>query len=78
MVILNVGKYAPRFKMGFTVMSVLSVGEFTMIFVIRWFVNRDKRKAAFKEESQGKKDEVEDELHTRVRKEEEIPYLPVY
>jgi len=43
-VILNVGKYAPRFKMGFIVMSVLSVGEFSMIFVIRWFANREKRK----------------------------------
>jgi hypothetical protein len=44
-IILNVGKYAPKFNMGFTVMSVLSVGEFSMIFVIRYFVNRDKKKA---------------------------------
>ena len=43
-VILNVGKYAPQFKMGFTVMSVLSVGEFTMIFVIKWFVVRDRKR----------------------------------
>lgn len=75
MVILNVGKYAPRFKMGFTVISVLSVGEFTMIFVIRWFVNRDKRKKALKEESETNKDDGEDEIPTAVRKEEEIPYL---
>lgn len=43
-VILNVGKYAPQFKMGFTVMSVLSVGEFTMIFVIKWFVDRVRKR----------------------------------
>ena len=49
-VILNVGKYAPKFKMGFIVMSVLSVGEFSMIFVIRWFANREKRKASLKQE----------------------------
>jgi ACS family pantothenate transporter-like MFS transporter len=42
--ILNVGKYAPQFKMGFTVMSVLSVGEFSMIFVIKWFVDRDRKR----------------------------------
>lgn len=64
--------------MGFTVMSVLSVGEFTMIFVIRWFVNRDKRKAALKEDSEDKKAETEDEVPTPMRKEDEIPYLPVY
>ncbi|KAK0103174.1 hypothetical protein ONS95_014971 [Cadophora gregata] len=43
-VILNVGKYAPRFKLGFTVMSALSVGEFAMIFVILWFVTRDVKR----------------------------------
>lgn len=43
-VILNVGKYAPQFKMGFTVMSVLSVGEFTMIFVIKWLVDRVRKR----------------------------------
>lgn len=57
--------------MGFTVMSVLSVGEFTMIFVIRWFVNREKR-------SGGPKEAVEDSKIVEQRKGEEIPYLPVY
>ena len=42
--ILNVGKYAPRFKMGFIVMSLLSVCEFAMIFVIKYFVDRDSRR----------------------------------
>jgi hypothetical protein len=32
--------------MGFTVMSVLSVCEFAMIFVIKWFVDRDRKRAA--------------------------------
>jgi MFS transporter, ACS family, pantothenate transporter len=31
--------------MGFTVMSVLSVCEFAMIFVIKWFVDRDRKRA---------------------------------
>ncbi|KAH8600113.1 retrograde regulation protein 2 [Bisporella sp. PMI_857] len=45
-VVLNVGKYAPRFTLGFTVMSVLSVGQFTMIWVIRYFANKDKKHEA--------------------------------
>ncbi|KAE9371716.1 putative allantoate permease [Stipitochalara longipes BDJ] len=52
-VILNVGKYAPRFKMGFTVMSVLSVCEFAMIFVIKYFVDRDSRRDAAAESGRG-------------------------
>lgn len=39
-VILNVGKYAPHFHMGFSVMSGISVLQFAMIFVLRYFVNR--------------------------------------
>ena len=31
--------------MGFIVMSVLSVCEFAMIFVIKWFVDRDWKRA---------------------------------
>ena len=42
-VILNVGKYAPRFHLGFSIMSGLSVLEFAMIFVLRYFVNRQNR-----------------------------------
>ncbi|EXJ88057.1 hypothetical protein A1O1_04984 [Capronia coronata CBS 617.96] len=41
-VILDVGKYAPRFKLGFCVMSGISVLQFSMIFVLRYFVRRDK------------------------------------
>lgn len=41
-VILNVGKYAPKFTMGFGIMSGISVIEFVMIFVLRYFVNREK------------------------------------
>ncbi|KAF2026297.1 putative pantothenate transporter [Setomelanomma holmii] len=39
--ILNVGKYAPRFPMGFAVMSGISVLQFSSIFIIRWFVKRE-------------------------------------
>lgn len=42
-VVLNVGKYAPKFKLGFQVMSALSVGQFLMIFVLRFFANREKK-----------------------------------
>ncbi|KAN0096657.1 putative allantoate permease [Hyaloscypha variabilis] len=59
-IILNVGKYAPRFKLGFTVMSVLSVGEFTMIFVIKYFVDRDSRRAKAAESEVGRS-ELDDE-----------------
>lgn len=53
--VLDTSKYAPKFKLGFTVMSVLSVGEFVMIFVIRWFVNRDAKK-------EKERERVEEEL----------------
>jgi ACS family pantothenate transporter-like MFS transporter len=42
-VILNVGKYAPRFHLGFSVMSGISVLQFTMIFVLRFFVQRQTK-----------------------------------
>lgn len=38
------GKYAPRFKLGFCIMSGLSVLQFAMIFVLRYFVNREGTK----------------------------------
>lgn len=53
-VILNVGKYAPKFKMGFTVMSVLRVCEFGMIFVIKYFVDQDKKANAVVESGVGR------------------------
>jgi MFS transporter, ACS family, pantothenate transporter len=47
LLILNVGKYAPRFHLGFSVMSGISVLEFAMIFVLRYFVKReDKQRQA--------------------------------
>lgn len=52
--ILNVGKYAPKFKLGFTVMSVLSVCEFGMIFVIKYFVDRDRKASAVVESGVGR------------------------
>ncbi|EHY53887.1 hypothetical protein HRR81_001369 [Exophiala dermatitidis] len=52
-VILNVGKYAPRFKLGFCIMSGLSVLQFTMIFVLRYYVSRD----------QARKKQIEDEFN---------------
>jgi MFS transporter, ACS family, pantothenate transporter len=39
--ILDVGKYAPRFHLGFCVLSGISVCQFGMIFVLRWFVKHD-------------------------------------
>jgi MFS transporter, ACS family, pantothenate transporter len=39
--ILNVDKYAPRFHMGFAVMSGISVLQFASIFIIRWFGKRE-------------------------------------
>lgn len=39
--ILDVGKYAPRFRMGFGIMSGISVLQFFSIFLIRWFGNRE-------------------------------------
>ena len=68
-VILNVGKYAPKFKMGFTVMSVLSVGEFSMIFVIRYFVNRDKRKVVAAERLETPTSSRESEIQKAVNDE---------
>lgn len=40
-VILNVGKYAPKFTMGFSVMCGFSACEFGIIFVLRYFANRE-------------------------------------
>lgn len=44
LLILNVGKYAPRFKLGFSVMSGISVLQFASIFLVRWFARREVRK----------------------------------
>jgi ACS family pantothenate transporter-like MFS transporter len=41
---LNFSKYGPQFRMRFTVMSILTVGESTIIFVIKWFINRDRKR----------------------------------
>jgi MFS transporter, ACS family, pantothenate transporter len=42
--ILDVGKYAPRFHLGFCVLSGISVCQFAMIFVLRWFVKHDPQR----------------------------------
>jgi ACS family pantothenate transporter-like MFS transporter len=42
--------------MGFTVMSVLSVCEFAMIFVIKYFVDRDRKRAATVESEVGRRE----------------------
>lgn len=44
-VVLNVGKYAPKFTLGFRVLVGISVGQWLSIWVIRWFVNRGERTA---------------------------------
>lgn len=46
-IVLNVGKYAPRFHLGFSVMSGFSVLQFTMIFVLRFFVKRQTKQEKF-------------------------------
>jgi ACS family pantothenate transporter-like MFS transporter len=51
--ILDVSKYAPRFHLGFSVMSGISVLEFASIFLILWFVRRDERN----KEREGSEDE---------------------
>ncbi|KXH64791.1 major facilitator superfamily transporter [Colletotrichum salicis] len=43
-VILDVGKYAPSFHMGFSVMCGVSVLELSSIFLIRYFENREVTK----------------------------------
>ena len=40
MVILNVGKYAPEFKMGFSIMCGVSVLQFCAIFLIKFVSER--------------------------------------
>ena len=42
--ILDVGKYAPRFKMGFAVLSGISVLQFISVFLVRWFARREAEK----------------------------------
>jgi ACS family pantothenate transporter-like MFS transporter len=63
--ILDTSKYAPRFHLGFSIMSGISVLEFAMIFVLRYFVNRDKEKESAVEVKKG------DEAETKVDSEEE-------
>lgn len=70
LVILDVGKYAPRFHLGFSIMSGLSVCQFAMIFVLKWFVERQERRAKLKQAmgdgegegsmDRGSRDEVKD------------------
>ncbi|RDW87083.1 putative Major facilitator superfamily transporter [Aspergillus mulundensis] len=43
LLILDTGKYAPKFTMGYSVMSGISVLQFGIIFVIRWFARREER-----------------------------------
>ncbi|KAF2815549.1 putative pantothenate transporter [Mytilinidion resinicola] len=42
LLILDVGKYAPKFHLGFSVMSGLSILEFSSIFIIRYFAKREE------------------------------------
>ncbi|KAL4882478.1 hypothetical protein BJY04DRAFT_187148 [Aspergillus karnatakaensis] len=49
-VILDTSKYAPKFTMGYSIMSGISVLQFAMIFVLRYFANREKRLEVEEEE----------------------------
>ncbi|EED16168.1 allantoate permease, putative [Talaromyces stipitatus ATCC 10500] len=42
--ILNTSKYAPKFTMGWSILTGISVCQLAMVFVIRWLVMRDKRR----------------------------------
>jgi ACS family pantothenate transporter-like MFS transporter len=54
--------------MGFTVMSVLSIGEFTMIFVIKYFVDKDRDSArAASAESEVGRNELDNEAQPVVQ-----------
>ncbi|KAF2644628.1 retrograde regulation protein 2 [Massarina eburnea CBS 473.64] len=44
LLILDVGKYAPRFRLGFAVMSGIGVLQFSSIFLVRWFGKREAEK----------------------------------
>ena len=46
---MNVGKYAPKFHMGFSVMSGVSVLEFASIFIIRYFAKWEEKKTEAQE-----------------------------
>lgn len=43
--ILNTSKYAPKFTMGWSILTGFSACQLAMVFVIRWLVQRDKRRA---------------------------------
>ncbi|KAF2014042.1 putative allantoate permease [Aaosphaeria arxii CBS 175.79] len=44
LLILDVGKYAPRFKMGFQVMTGVSVGQTLAVGLVWWFVRWETRR----------------------------------
>ena len=65
-VILNTSKYAPKFTMGYSVMYGVSLLQIVMIFVMRFFVNRDiARDLSLENESP--------EVHQFDEKDEESP-----
>ncbi|PCG97769.1 Major facilitator superfamily domain, general substrate transporter [Penicillium occitanis (nom. inval.)] len=43
--ILNTSKYAPKFTMGWSILTGFSACQLAMVFVIRWLVQRDKRRS---------------------------------
>ncbi|KAL4907731.1 hypothetical protein BDW74DRAFT_175511 [Aspergillus multicolor] len=53
LLILDTGKYAPKFTMGYSVMSGISVLQFGIIFVIRWFAKREERLDARASQEEG-------------------------
>lgn len=53
--ILDVGKYAPRFHMGFSIMSGISVLQFAAIFLIRWFAKWEEKQ---EKESEGEGSDI--------------------
>lgn len=48
--ILNTSKYAPKFTMGWSILTGFSACQLAMVFVIQWLVQRDKRRAREQED----------------------------
>ncbi|EEA22123.1 hypothetical protein EYB26_007787 [Talaromyces marneffei] len=55
--ILNTSKYAPKFTMGWSILTGFSACQLAMVFVIRWFVQRDKRRAREQQQQQQEEEE---------------------
>lgn len=75
-VILDVGKYAPKFTLGFSVMCGFSACEFGIIFVLRYFAKREAELDRREEEKRLTGDAAPDAIassHSRDAEERDTP-----